>query len=250
MWRAMIPWETLDTLFLDAGNTLVSVDFTWVAEELARRGLACEPDALCRAEAAARPALSARVAAGKSTEGEAGFFGYLVRVLAQLPDPPDPEEAAALARELTPVLRLPGRADRLWRCVLPGVPESLAGFRALGLRLVVVSNADGSVERGLRRAGLRAHFDAVVDSAVVGFEKPDPRIFAHALAAARAQAPHTLDVGDLYHADVVGARAAGLHALLLDPWNDWPEPDCMRLPDLAALAHRLREARGLPQPRT
>ncbi|MDX1650641.1 MAG: HAD-IA family hydrolase, partial [Myxococcota bacterium] len=203
----------------------------------------CEPEALRRAEAAARPALSTRLAAGHSTEGEDTFALYLRGVLARLPEPPEPEAAAALAAALTPVLRVPGRADRLWSRLLPGVRGALDAFRTMGLRLVVVSNADGSVERGLRAAGVRAFFDAVVDSAHVGFEKPDPRIFTHALRGVGAEASRTLHVGDLYHADVEGARAAGLHALLLDPWNDWPEPDCERLPDLAALAARLRKAR-------
>lgn len=239
----MIPWDALDTLFLDAGGTLVSVDFAWVAEELAARGLACAPEALRRAEAAARPGLGARLAAGHSTEGEDTFEVYLRGVLARLPDPPDADAGARLAAELTPVLRIPGRADLLWRTVMPGVPEALAAFRALGLRLVVVSNADGSVERGLRAAGVRDLLDGVVDSALVGFEKPDPRIFTHALAGAGARPERTLHVGDLYHADVMGARAAGLHALLLDPWNDWPEPDCARLPDLGAVAARMQRTR-------
>jgi HAD superfamily hydrolase (TIGR01509 family) len=239
----VIPWDVLDTLFLDAGNTLVSVDFDWVCEELTARGLVCEPEALRRAEAAARPGLSMRLAAGHSTEGENSFALYLQGVLAKLPDPPEPARAATLADDLTPVLRVPGHADRLWRSVMRGVPEALETFRALGLRLVVVSNADGSVERGLRAAGVREFFDLVVDSARVGYEKPDPRIFRHALAQAGSDPARTLHVGDLYHADVAGARAAGLHALLLDPWNDWPQPDCERLPDLTALAARLREAR-------
>jgi putative hydrolase of the HAD superfamily len=239
----VIPWHAIDTLFLDAGNTLVSVDFAWVARELDRRGLACEPETLRRAEAAARPGLSTRLAAGHSTEGEDTFAIYLAGVLARLPEPPDEETAREVARALVPVLRVPGRADRLWRSVMPGVPEALAALRELGLRLVVVSNADGSVERGLRRARLRDFFHEVVDSALVGFEKPDPRIFRHALARVGAQPDRTLHVGDLYHADVMGARAAGVHPLLLDPFGDWPEPDCERLPDLLALAARLREAR-------
>jgi putative hydrolase of the HAD superfamily len=107
-----------------------------------------------------------------------------------------------------------------------------------------VSNADGTVERGLTRAGLRGLLDDVVDSHVVGFEKPDPRIFAHALERSGAAPGTTLHVGDLYAADVVGARAAGLHALLLDPHGDWPPVDCARLPDVAALAHAIRSARA------
>ena len=86
--------------------------------------------------------------------------------------------------ELRKVLRPAGAgANLLWRSVMPRVPEALARFQAMGKKLVIVSNSDGTVERSITEAGLRPFFDVVVDSAIVGFEKPDPRIFAHALEA-------------------------------------------------------------------
>ena len=51
----MIPYRDIDTLFLDVGNTLISIDFNWVAEELTKRGLPSNAEALRRAEAGARP---------------------------------------------------------------------------------------------------------------------------------------------------------------------------------------------------
>jgi putative hydrolase of the HAD superfamily len=127
--------------------------------------------------------------------------------------------------------------------VLPGVPEALGRFRELGLQLVVVSNSDGTVERGLEAAGLRGFFDIVLDSAVVGFEKPDPRFFEHALERAGATASRVVHVGDLYHADVTGARAAGVHAVLLDPYDDWQGVDVERARGLLDLAERLAAGR-------
>jgi putative hydrolase of the HAD superfamily len=59
----------------------------------------------------------------------------------------------------------------------------------------------------------------VVDSAVVGIEKPDPRIFAFALQVLDVPAERTLYVGDTVRNDVLGARAAGLHPLHLDPFD-------------------------------
>ena len=70
---------------------------------------------------------------------------------------------------------------------------------------------------------------------VVGFSKPDPRLFAHALEHTDARAESTLHIGDMYEADVCGARAAGVRPLLLDPYADWDRPDCSTLPDLLAL---------------
>ena len=243
---ARLPLAALETLFLDAGNTLISIDFAIVSQELARHGVRAAPSALARAEAAARPKLSAWLGSGASQQAEETHFSFLSNLLDHLPPGVAPEgaERVRIASEASERIYRPGASDELWNVPLPGVADALAELRALGLRLVVVSNADGTVERGLTRAGLRALLDVVVDSHWVGFEKPDPRIFAHALERSGARPETTLHVGDLYAADVVGARAAGVHPLLLDPHDDWPPVDCARLPDVPALARALRAARA------
>jgi putative hydrolase of the HAD superfamily len=109
----------------------------------------------------------------------------------------------------------------------------------LGLQLVVVSNADGKIEQLLENQQLRSYFDVVVDSHKVGAEKPDPRIFQIALERSGATPEKTLHVGDMYNFDVVGARSAGIHALLLDPYSDWQDVDCERLPDLLTLCEKI-----------
>ncbi len=242
---APVPWDRIDTLFLDAGNTLVSIDFPWVVRELAERGVAADVEALRRAEAAARPDVSRHVAERGRTEGEHSFVFYLRSMLARLPAAAElgEEKRAALASELMPVLRA-GGSLRLWCLPMPRIQEGLGLLAELGLRLVVVSNSDGTVAETLERVGLGGHFEVVVDSHLVGFEKPDPEIFHHALAESRADPKRTLHVGDLYDADVVGARAAGVHPLLLDPYGDWHGVDCERSPDVHALAERLRDARS------
>lgn len=237
-----LPLDQLETLFLDAGNTLVSVDFEWVAREIQARGHECAPDDLLRAEARARPHLDTWLADGTSTETGSTFVRYLCLALDRVPSL-ESVDRRELARELAPVLAVPGESDRLWRRVMPGVPEALARFRALGLQLVVVSNADGTVEASLTRLGLREPFDHVIDSAVVGVEKPSPRIFEIAIERAGARPDATLHVGDLIHADVSGARRAGLHAALLDPFGDRSEPGCAVYADLQALATDLEAAR-------
>lgn len=237
-----LPLGEIDTLFLDAGGTLITMDFGLVARELAALGHACRADALARAEAAARPLISRAVASGGSTEGRDVFAAYVDLVLRRALSLAD-DARSALASALVPRIRFPGRSLELWSAVIPGVPEALARLRAAGYRLVVVSNADGTVEEGLTRAGLRPYLHAVVDSHVVGFEKPDPRIFDHALSLFGSDPTRTLHVGDMYAADVVGARAAGLHALLLDPHGDWGEVDCPLTESVPSLASRLLELR-------
>ena len=240
-----IPYAQIDTLFLDAGNTLISIDFDRIAAEIQARGIDCAPHLVRRAEAAARPTVSHGFASNRSGEARDGFHFYLSTILSHLPPVTagGQETVESLAGALVPVLRTPGESNRLWRWLIPGVVDGLDAFKAMGLQLVVVSNSDGTVEQGLIEAGLRPYFDVVVDSTLVGFAKPDPRIFQHALTASGADPSHVLHVGDMYHADVVGACQAGLHALLLDPFDDWGDIDCERAPDLNALAECLRASR-------
>ena len=240
-----VPWKDLTTVFLDVGNTLISIDFDWVARELADRGHADARDSLPRAEAAARRPVSEWIEAGHSTEPDDTFVLYLRTIFENLPElgAVGAGGLEALAGELAPVLRPPGRADRLWCSVMPGVPAALERLSEAGLELLAVSNADGTVERGLRTAGLHHHFASVLDSAVVGYEKPDSRLFHEALRRCGALPERTLHVGDLLHADVMGARSAGLHAALLDPYGDWGEVDCPVFPDLASLASEIARHR-------
>ena len=67
-----------------------------------------------------------------------------------------------------------------------------------------------------------------------------PRLFRIALEQAHADAARTIHVGDLYHIDVAGARAAGLQdAILFDAADLYPHADCPRVPSLPALVELL-----------
>ncbi|HZP43862.1 MAG TPA: HAD-IA family hydrolase, partial [Candidatus Binatia bacterium] len=124
----------------------------------------------------------------------------------------------------------------LWRLLDPDAVPTLDALRARGLALGVVSNADGRIEADLARLGVRDRLVTVVDSHVVGVEKPDPAVFRLALDAMGVSAAAALYVGDLYAIDVVGARRAGLEAVLLDPLDRYPgDVDCPRITRLGAL---------------
>jgi len=108
----------------------------------------------------------------------------------------------------------------LWEQVLPWAHDGLAALVAAGLRVGIISNADGTVEESLRRAGVcqvgegaGLPVEVVIDSTVVGVGKPDPAPEACAY------------VGDTVRYDVDGARAAGLHPVHLDPYGLCRTPD-------------------------
>ena len=100
-------------------------------------------------------------------------------------------------------------------------------LRALDVRLVVVSNANGTLHRCSSAWISRRWFDVVLDSHEFGVEKPDPRLFHLALAESGAAAATTVHVGDFFHIDVAGARAAGLaDAVLLDLAGLYADAGC------------------------
>lgn len=108
------------------------------------------------------------------------------------------------------------------------IPESAASLRTIarGHRVVIVSNSQGWMEQHLRDAGVcqvgpgaGASVSAVVDSAHVGAEKPDARIFRAALDAVGVAADRAVHVGDSVWFDVQGALAAGVKAFHFDPYG-------------------------------
>lgn len=100
----------------------------------------------------------------------------------------------------------------------------LEELRKQGRRLGIVSNFYGNLESILHGEGLRELFDVVVDSGVVGVEKPDPRIFREAMEALGIDARDTLMVGDSRARDMRGAEGLGMpHAWLV---GDRAEEPC------------------------
>jgi putative hydrolase of the HAD superfamily len=195
-------------VLLDALGTLVELPAPWPAlvEELAARGVVID-------EEQARAALRAEMAYYRAHHDEATGMAELddlrdrcTEVLrAALPE--RARSAADLRGALLASLRF--RA-------YPEVAGVLDELRELGVARVVVSNWDVSLRAVLDETGLAPLLDGLVISAEVGASKPDPAIFARALAVAGVSAGEALHVGDTAAADLAGARAAGIRALHLD----------------------------------
>jgi len=93
--------------------------------------------------------------------------------------------------------------------------ETVRELQRRGYRIGVVSNADGRVRKLLETAGFSPYLEVVIDSSEVGLEKPDPRIFLAATDRLGVTPERCTYVGDIYSIDVVGARAAGMRAILI-----------------------------------
>lgn len=136
---------------------------------------------------------------------------------------------------------------RRHNALYPDVRPALAALRDRGLRLGVVSNWDLSLDDHVQELGLEPYLDTVVGSQAVGSEKPQARIFQIALTQVGVKAAEALHVGDMYPADVLGARAASLTPVLIDRYDLQPQVDCLRvrsLEELPAIIDAQNEARG------
>jgi len=97
----------------------------------------------------------------------------------------------------------------------PDAVLTLAELKRLGLVRGVISNWDGTAEAVLKRLGLAAYLDVVIDSGVVGVSKPDPGIFQIALGKVMATPESSLFVGDAL-TDIRGGQGAGLRVAWLN----------------------------------
>jgi putative hydrolase of the HAD superfamily len=228
----------LRAIFFDAGNTLLRMNYPVIAEHLGTLGVAVEPDAVQRADWRARVRIDALLGPSQSTESRSISGSYLRYLLDELGVREEPIVDAMEVWRGTynaPV--------GVWNTAEPEAETALALARARGLGAAVISNSNGSVGSILESLGLARHLDFVLDSHLVGVEKPDPRIFEMALARAGVGPAEAVYVGDLYSVDVLGARGAGMDAILLDPGACWGARNCHAVPGpLAAVRLALGEA--------
>ena len=208
--------QALRAVLFDAGNTLLFLDYPRMAQAVgAALGLELSGEGL--AAHATEAAQAMERAAGNDGERAAVYLEALFR------------SSGVSAGRMPEVRDCLGRLHserHLWCSVHERTHESLSRLRAAGLRLGIVSNSDGRVEQALAASGLRDYFDVVIDSSLVGVEKPDPAIFRAALDALDIGPEEALYVGDLYEVDVVGARAAGIEAVLLASSSPGPGRPC------------------------
>lgn len=235
----------VELLCLDAGNTVVFLDHARLARLAGEHGFATTAEALVRAEGEAKVALEEKrehhvtwsCAHVKAARGWAATVGTMLHA-AGLPLDRVPAMLDALWPEHA--------ARNLWSLVPEGLVEALTAARAAGVRVAIVSNSEGQLEPLLVELGVRGALDRVVDSGIVGVEKPDPRIFRMALEPFGVAPSRALHLGDVYATDVLGARAAGVPVALVDPYGHLAgrHPDVPRVPGAREVAWALREARS------
>jgi HAD superfamily hydrolase (TIGR01509 family) len=207
----------IEAILFDWNNTLIQ--FTWdddLLEEGHRAGLA---------------------AAG--SDQDAGAFTARYRELV-LKDATPNDDYGDLLRELgveDPASFVDAEHE-VWRPAheaLGSAQALLDSLRSRGIKTGLVANSWPDPARLLRSDveafGLAERFDVIVFSEEVGFRKPQPEIFLHALSQLGVEPENAMFVGDRLDTDVQGAAQVGM-ATVQALWfraDDTPgiEPDFM-----------------------
>jgi putative hydrolase of the HAD superfamily len=223
---ASLP-ERPEVVFFDVGDTLLRPHPSWVdvyASVFPQFGIEIEQQAF--ATAFREAFLSWEFEGPFEASAEASFQRFKdldSRIFERLGYPELPDEFfRAIDRAFA--------ARSSWY-VFDDVIPSLGALRAAGVRMGVISNWGWSAPELLHDLELAAHFEALTISARVGYQKPHANIYRHALESMRVAPEAAIHVGDSYRADVEGARAAGIAAVLIDrragasPHSERPQPD-------------------------
>jgi FMN phosphatase YigB (HAD superfamily) len=232
----------LEAVVFDAGGTLVRLDFEWMAATVSQLGYALDAPTLRRAEVAGRRAYDSstghRAGPGEPAPplGSRGSTeAYFTGMLAACGVP------GAVADSALDAFLERQRDLGLWMKVAEGARGTLDTLVGLRLRLACVSNSDGRAEETLAACGVRDGLEFVVDSHLVGVEKPDASIFAIALDRLGVAADRSLYVGDIVSVDRDGARAAGVGFTLIDPYGDYAPPGVASIAKIADLPDHLQQ---------
>ena len=222
-------------VFLDAGNTLLFPRVEELAEELTANGHPATVEDFHAAERSGKHKLDEwlwpKIRSGELPRMvDYVYWAEYLRALMERLHAPEAER-----ERLTHRLVERFKDIRFWSRVLPETAPYLETLQTRGYYLGVISNSIGTMEEQLRRVDLARYFRSTIDSAIVGVEKPDVRIFRMALAQAGVEASEAVFVGDIHATDVGGARGAGLLGVLMDRVRAYANPDCPRITSLPEL---------------
>lgn len=225
----------LRAIFFDAGNTLIFPRVEELAQDLTEQGYPTQVEDFHAAERAGKQKLDEwlwpQIRLGEVPRTIDHFYwGAYLRALVERIRAPESEHGRLMLRVADGF-----RDITLWSRVLPETAPYLEKLRAQGYFLGVISNSIGTMEEQLARLDLTRYFDNVIDSAVVGVEKPHPDIFKIALGRARVEPSAAIFVGDTHATDIGGAQLAGLRGVLIDRVGAYPQASCPRISSLPEL---------------
>jgi HAD superfamily hydrolase (TIGR01549 family) len=215
----------IDLVTFDLYDTLIELDpprWERLATAAGKHGIAADPLVLREADRAAEDYFTIEngrlpIRDRAKPEREAFRLELMRRWLEAAGLPHDPETSRAL--RLAYISEFDEVPDHHHYRLFADVMPALRTLRRAGLKTAVISNADDDVTVVAVHFDFAPLMDLIVTSALVGYEKPDPRTYWAALEPLEVEPSRAVHVGDQPKSDVVGARGIGMGAVLLDRYG-------------------------------
>ena len=214
----------ITTIFFDVGNTLLFPNHARIHAPLTALGITADPEHLRDLERRTKNQFDALVMQDGSHDHNFWWM-YYTQLLKELGMADD-----AIRDQLVAGIRNSAN----WDLILSGTCERLQQIGAQ-YRIGVISNADGRIDQVLAKCDIARCFRTITDSGLVGFEKPHPEIFRHALESLNAAPEESLYVGDVYSVDYLGATRAGMQGMLMDVSGAYRDRSVPRVENLEQL---------------
>lgn len=213
----------VDVVFFDAGETLLGPRPSWserCVEVLAERGHDLSISTMRRAWQQAgshfdRAADEGRTFSVSAEESKTFWTAVYTELLGAL----------GVEDEGAPEVLYATFSDPESYDLFPDARPTVEHLRERGYRLGVISNFESWLRVLLDRLEVSEHFEVIVISGEVGWEKPDRRIFERALEAAEVEASRAMHVGDSRRFDAEAARSMGMHGVLIDRHGRYTDHD-------------------------
>jgi putative hydrolase of the HAD superfamily len=220
-------------IFFDVGNTLLFPNRERIHAPLTKRCVLPDADLLRDLECRTKNQFDGMMTTNGSTDHSFWWLFYS-QLLSEIG-----LHDNAIRDQLVASIRNSGN----WDTIRPGTAEQLHEIGEL-YQIAIISNADGKIEDLLRRCGIAHCFRTITDSGLVGYEKPHPEIFRHALKNMNAAPEQSLYVGDVYSVDYLGAAGAGMQAVLMDIPGAYRDKGVPRVESLEELQTVLRDGKS------
>lgn len=161
----------------------------------------------------------------------AAYTEYALRILKGAETKPTPDQALQiLAKAFGVGFKFVAFTDAL---------PALKSVKEKKLQAGLISNVGQEIDSYCDELGFAPYLDFKVTSYEVGYDKPHPEIFQHALDKAGIKASEALFIGDQYDQDIVGARGMGMNPILIDRKNGSGKLDCPVISSLSEIENYL-----------
>ena len=235
----------VDLVTFDLYDTLIELNpprWERLADVARTRGIEADPVVLREADRIAEDYFTlengTRPIRDRSWAEREAFRLELMRRWLEAADlPHDPETVRALRQAY--ISEFDEMSDHHHYRLFPDVMPALRKLRRAGLKTALISNADEDVTVIAVHFAFAPLMDMIVTSALVGYEKPDPRTYYAALEPLQVEPERALHVGDQPKSDVIGARGVGMGAVLIDRYDRHRDTDIPTVSSLTELAEKV-----------